>query len=243
MLGFAIVAGGLGTAMTLPNTFISGTAISSSAVNANFAAIKDAIDALEARMSGAQVRVSGTCSGAQAIQSIGANGTVACGGGAVTSVGATSPVTSSGGTQPTIALAACPAGQVLRANGSGWACAPQNSAFKLARLTTPSSPSGFTTTNMLALTLTAPADGSVLLVGTGYCTSSTLVSFQFDVSIQESPTGNCSFSCPAYPCDKSHCAFFVTVHGPTRRWRASRAEGEAEVMAQGRWCGVRESRA
>ena len=35
----------------------------------------------------------------------------------------------------------------------------------------------------------------------------------------------------------------VTVHGPTRRWRASRAEGEAEVMAQGRWCGVRESRA
>ena len=110
--------------MTLPNTFISGTAISSSAVNANFAAIKDAIDALEARMSGAQVRVSGTCSGAQAIQSIGANGTVACGGGAVTSVGATSPVTSSGGTQPTIALAACPAGQVLRANGSGWACAP-----------------------------------------------------------------------------------------------------------------------
>ncbi len=48
-LGAAIVAVGLGAmAVTIPNTFSSGQVISAAQVNANFTALKTAVDALEA---------------------------------------------------------------------------------------------------------------------------------------------------------------------------------------------------
>jgi hypothetical protein len=78
--GFALGVAGFAVAMSLPNLFASGTAISSSAVNANFAAVKAAVDSLEATVAGKQAVVSGTCMGTQAIQTIAANGTVTCGG-------------------------------------------------------------------------------------------------------------------------------------------------------------------
>ncbi len=76
-LGFGVGLVGFAVAMTVPNSFTSGTPISSSAVNANFTAVKTAVDALE---QGKQPRVTGTCSGNQAIQSIAPDGTVTCGG-------------------------------------------------------------------------------------------------------------------------------------------------------------------
>lgn len=49
VMGATIVAAGLGAlAVDIPNSFASGTVISSSALNANFAALKAAVDALEA---------------------------------------------------------------------------------------------------------------------------------------------------------------------------------------------------
>lgn len=48
-LGAAIVAAGLGAmAVTIPNTFNAGDVISASGINANFTAVKTAVDALEA---------------------------------------------------------------------------------------------------------------------------------------------------------------------------------------------------
>jgi hypothetical protein len=49
-LGFVMGALGLALAATLPNTFTSGTPISSSAVNANFAALKQQIDTLQSQV-------------------------------------------------------------------------------------------------------------------------------------------------------------------------------------------------
>jgi hypothetical protein len=49
VFGFALGSFGLvAVAVTIPNTFTSGTVISSGAVNANFAAVKSAVDTLEA---------------------------------------------------------------------------------------------------------------------------------------------------------------------------------------------------
>lgn len=210
-LGVALAAGGLATAMAIPNTFTAGTAISSSAVNANFAAIKTAVDALEAKIAGTQSRVTGTCSGTQGVQSVNADGTVSCGGGGgVTRVDATAPITSSGGAQPTIGLTACPARHVLKSTGTGWACAPENSAYKLARLTALSSPTPNATTNMLALTFNAPAAGTALVVGTGYCNVPTSGALSFNISIQTTATGDCSFLCiVGAPCDRSYCGYFA----------------------------------
>jgi hypothetical protein len=50
VIGFALGSFGLvALAVTIPNTFSSGTVISSSQVNANFAALKAAVDALEGK--------------------------------------------------------------------------------------------------------------------------------------------------------------------------------------------------
>jgi hypothetical protein len=78
--GLVVGALGFALALTIPNTFTSGSPISSSAVNANFAAVKTAVDALEATITGKQARVTGTCSSNQAVQSVAADGTVTCGG-------------------------------------------------------------------------------------------------------------------------------------------------------------------
>lgn len=72
-VGFGVGMVGFAAAMTLPNTFTSGTPISSSAVNANFTALQTAVDARQAL-------VTGTCSANQAIQSINPDGSVSCGG-------------------------------------------------------------------------------------------------------------------------------------------------------------------
>lgn len=77
-LGAVIVATGLwGLAVTIPNSFSAGDVLSAAKLNANFAAVKAAVDALE---TGKQSRVTGTCSGSQAVQSVAADGTVTCGG-------------------------------------------------------------------------------------------------------------------------------------------------------------------
>jgi hypothetical protein len=51
VIGFAVGSLGLALAVTIPNAFTSGAVISSSAVNANFTALKTAVDALEAKQS------------------------------------------------------------------------------------------------------------------------------------------------------------------------------------------------
>ncbi|GEM83722.1 MAG: hypothetical protein KatS3mg074_408 [Meiothermus sp.] len=79
-LGAALVATGLwAMAVTIPNTFTSGEALSAAKLNANFAALKTAVDALEAAVPGKQNRISGTCSEGRYIRSVNADGTVVCG--------------------------------------------------------------------------------------------------------------------------------------------------------------------
>ncbi|MGK0618913.1 hypothetical protein [Meiothermus cerbereus] len=53
--------------------------ISAATLNANFTAIKTAVDALEAAVPGKQNRMSGSCAVGQYIRSINENGTVVCG--------------------------------------------------------------------------------------------------------------------------------------------------------------------
>lgn len=61
VLGAALVATGLwAAAVTIPNTFSAGEVLSAAKLNANFAAIKTAIDALESAITGKQNRVSGS---------------------------------------------------------------------------------------------------------------------------------------------------------------------------------------
>jgi hypothetical protein len=80
-LGAAIVAVGVwGLAVTIPNSFSAGDVISAAKINANFAAIKAAVDALESAITGKQNRVTGTCVGGQALTAVAADGTVTCGG-------------------------------------------------------------------------------------------------------------------------------------------------------------------
>jgi hypothetical protein len=77
-LGFALGTLGFALALTIPNSFTSGSPISSSAMNANFTAVKTAVDALEAAITGKQARVTGTCTVGSSIASINADGTVTC---------------------------------------------------------------------------------------------------------------------------------------------------------------------
>jgi hypothetical protein len=79
-MGAAIVAAGLGAmAITIPNSFSAGQVISAATLNANFTAIKTAVDALEAAITGKQNRVTGNCAVGQYIRSINEDGTVDCG--------------------------------------------------------------------------------------------------------------------------------------------------------------------
>ncbi|WP_456413315.1 hypothetical protein [Oceanithermus profundus] len=51
LLGFLVAALGLwGLAVTIPNTFSSGEVVSAAKMNENFQALKDAVDALEAKL-------------------------------------------------------------------------------------------------------------------------------------------------------------------------------------------------
>jgi hypothetical protein len=75
-----------------------------------------------------QRRVTGTCGAGSSIRTINADGSVVCetddaGGAGVTSVTASAPLASSGGSAPNITLGSCATGQVLKWNGSAWACA------------------------------------------------------------------------------------------------------------------------
>ena len=79
-----------------------------------------------------QRRVTGTCGAGSSIRTINADGSVVCetddaGGAGVTSVTASAPLASSGGATPNITLGACAANQVLKWNGSAWACAADSS--------------------------------------------------------------------------------------------------------------------
>lgn len=81
VLGAAIVAAGLGAlAVNIPNSFTAGQVISAAGLNANFAAFKAAVDALETALPTKQNRVTGACAVGQTIRSINADGTVVCGG-------------------------------------------------------------------------------------------------------------------------------------------------------------------
>jgi hypothetical protein len=58
VLGAAIVAAGLGAlAVTIPNSFSSGQVISAAALNANFAALKTAVDTLETKTTTLETKV------------------------------------------------------------------------------------------------------------------------------------------------------------------------------------------
>jgi outer membrane murein-binding lipoprotein Lpp len=50
VIGFAVGSLGLALAVAIPNVFSTGTVISSGAVNANFTAMKTAVDTLEAKV-------------------------------------------------------------------------------------------------------------------------------------------------------------------------------------------------
>jgi outer membrane murein-binding lipoprotein Lpp len=50
VIGFAVGSLGLALAVAIPNAFSTGTVISSGAVNANFTAIRTAVDTLEAKV-------------------------------------------------------------------------------------------------------------------------------------------------------------------------------------------------
>ncbi|WP_299427505.1 hypothetical protein [uncultured Meiothermus sp.] len=79
-LGVALVATGLwAMAVTIPNTFSAGEVLSAAKINANFAALKTAVDALEATVTGKQNRVTGNCAAGDTIRSINADGSVTCG--------------------------------------------------------------------------------------------------------------------------------------------------------------------
>jgi hypothetical protein len=72
-LGLTLAVIGLwGLAVTIPHNFSAGEVISAAKLNANFAAIKAAIDAK-------QNRVTGNCAVGQTIRSINADGSVTCG--------------------------------------------------------------------------------------------------------------------------------------------------------------------
>ena len=66
----------------IPNTFVSGGKAVASEVNANFDAVKDAVDDNDARITSVeqmkQNRVTGTCSVGQTISAINEDGTVSC---------------------------------------------------------------------------------------------------------------------------------------------------------------------
>jgi len=80
VLGAALVATGLwAAAVTIPNSFSAGEVLSAAKLNANFAAIKTAVDALEAAITSKQNRVTGTCTVGQTIQAINEDGSVTCG--------------------------------------------------------------------------------------------------------------------------------------------------------------------
>jgi primosomal replication protein N len=76
-----------------------------------------------------QARVTGTCGASQFMQSIDEAGAVVCatpaGGGDVTDVlgGSGVVVSNPAGPQPTVSLRPCAAGQVLKSDGTAWACA------------------------------------------------------------------------------------------------------------------------
>jgi hypothetical protein len=78
VVGFALGLSGFALAVTIPNYFVAGMPISSMSVNDNFSALKASVDAVE---TGKQARVTGSCTGGQAVQSVAADGTVTCGGG------------------------------------------------------------------------------------------------------------------------------------------------------------------
>jgi hypothetical protein len=75
-----------------------------------------------------QRRVAGTCAAGSSIRTITADGSVVCetddvGGAGVTGVTASAPLASSGGASPNITLGPCATNQVLKWNGTAWACA------------------------------------------------------------------------------------------------------------------------
>ncbi|MCX7782193.1 MAG: hypothetical protein N2318_00940 [Meiothermus sp.] len=79
-LGVGLVATGLwAMAVTIPNTFTTGEVLSAAKLNANFTALKTAVDALEAAIPGKQNRVTGNCTAGDTIRSINADGSVTCG--------------------------------------------------------------------------------------------------------------------------------------------------------------------
>lgn len=69
--------------VTIPNTFTSGTPAVASEVNANFSAVKAAVDDNDSRLSNVETnkqnRVTGTCAVGGAVTAIAADGSVTCG--------------------------------------------------------------------------------------------------------------------------------------------------------------------
>ncbi|MGQ9734963.1 MAG: tail fiber domain-containing protein [Candidatus Bipolaricaulia bacterium] len=141
-----------------------------------------------------QRRVTGTCAAGNAIREIGEDGTVACqpmGGGDITAVIAGSGL-SGGGTSGDVALSlltGCTANQVLKWNGTAWACAADND-------TTYSAGAGLS----LVGTTFGVANGGITLsmlagnsVDSGKIVNGSIVADDVDTSqIQRRVMGSCS---------------------------------------------------
>jgi hypothetical protein len=141
VLGGLLGIGSLYTlaAVSVPNTFTTGTSIKAAEMNNNFAALTTGINALETSK---QTRVTGTCTANQAIKEIKADGTVTCeavGAGGLSSVAANSSLTGNGTTAvplgiannaitaPMLKTSSAPSGtKFLSYNGTGlaWADSP-----------------------------------------------------------------------------------------------------------------------
>lgn len=114
----------------IANGSVTASKLAANSVNSG-KVVDGSLGAADVNTAEIQRRVTGTCSAGNAIREIGEDGTVTCqpmGGGDITAVFAGSGL-SGGGTSGDVTLSlltGCSAGQVLKWNGTAWACAADN---------------------------------------------------------------------------------------------------------------------